>query len=79
LDDNGHQLATSMGFEVTSRLFRGITFASLSGNHITNKDTVNIRIHVLNRMGLFPKEYKTWILHGNDTRKTNDFVSFKTF
>jgi hypothetical protein len=30
-------------------------------------------------MGLFPKEYKAWILHGNNTRKTNDFVSFKMF
>ncbi len=68
-----------MGFEVTSCLFRGITFASLSGHHITNKDTVDIGIHVLNRMGLFPKEYKAWILRGNNTRKTNDFVLFKMF
>jgi hypothetical protein len=30
-------------------------------------------------MGLFPKEYKTRILRGDDTRKMNDLVSFKTF
>jgi hypothetical protein len=40
----------SMGFEVlTSRLFHGITFASLSGHPITDKDTVNIGVCVLNR------------------------------
>jgi hypothetical protein len=70
----------SMEFEIlTSCLFRGITFASLSGHPITDKVTVNIGVYVLNCMGLFPKEYKTWIFCGNDTRKTNDFVSFKTF
>jgi hypothetical protein len=48
----------SMGFEVlTLRLFRGITFASLSGHPITNNDTVNIIIHVLNCTGLIAKEY----------------------
>jgi hypothetical protein len=45
---------------------------------ITDKDTVDISIHILNRTGLFHKEYKTWILHGNNTSKTNDFVSFRT-
>jgi hypothetical protein len=60
-------------------LFRGITFASLSGHPITDKDTVDISIHVLNHTGLFPKEYKTWILRGNDASKTNDFVSFIIF
>jgi hypothetical protein len=65
----------SMGFAVlTLRLFCGITFASLSGCPITDKDTVNIGVHVLNRTGLFPKEYKTWILHGNEASKMNDFV-----
>ena len=40
----------SMGFEVlTSCLFHGITFASLSGHPITDKDTVNIGVCVLNR------------------------------
>jgi hypothetical protein len=48
----------SMGFEVlTLRLFGGITFASLSGHIITDKDTVNINVHVLNCTGLFAKEY----------------------
>jgi len=52
-----------MGFEVlTSRLFSGVTFASLSGHPITDKDTVDIGVRVLNRTGLFAKEYKTWIL-----------------
>ncbi len=69
-----------MGFEVlTSCLFCGITFASLSGHPITDKDMVNIGVRVLNRTGLFPEEYKTWILRGNGASKTNDFVSFKTF
>ena len=53
----------SMGFEVlTSRLFRGVTFASLSGHPITDKDTVDIGVRVLNRTGLFGEEYKVWIL-----------------
>ena len=53
----------SMGFEVlTSRLFRGVTFASLSGHPITDKDTVDIGVRVLNRTGLFGEEYKAWIL-----------------
>ncbi len=43
-----------MGFEVlTSRLFRGVTFTSLSGHPITDKDTVDIGVRVLNRTGLF--------------------------
>jgi hypothetical protein len=50
-------------FEVlTSRLFPGVTFASLSGQRITDKDTVDIGVRVLNHTGLFAKEYKTWIL-----------------
>jgi len=53
----------SMGFEVlTSRLFCGVTFASLLGHPITDKDTVDIGIHVFNCTGLFVEEYKTWIL-----------------
>jgi hypothetical protein len=70
----------SMGFAVfTLHLFHGITFASLSGQPITDKDTINIGIRVLNRTGLFPKEYKTWFLCGNNASKMNSFVSFKTF
>ncbi len=70
----------SMGFEVlTLRLFYGISFASLSGCLITEKDTVNIGMCVLNCTQLFSKEYKTWILHGDNSRKTNNSVSFKTF
>jgi hypothetical protein len=70
----------SMECEVlTSCLFCGITFASLSGHPIPNKDTVNIGMRVFNHTGLFPKEYKTWILRGNNASKTNNFVSFKIF
>jgi hypothetical protein len=36
-------------------------------------------MHIINRTGLFPKEYKTWILHGDGARKMNNFVSFKSF
>ena len=53
----------SMGFEVlTSCLFRGVTFASLSGHPISDKDTVDNGVHVLNCTGLFAEEYKMWIL-----------------
>jgi hypothetical protein len=70
----------SMGFDLlTMRLFRGVTFASLSGHPITDKNKVDIGIRVLNLMGFFPKEYKMWVLHGNDTSKMNNFVPFKTF
>jgi hypothetical protein len=70
----------SMGFEIlTSRLFRGITFGSLSGHPITNKDIVDISVRVLNRTVLFAKEYKAWILCGDDASKTNDFAAFKSF
>jgi hypothetical protein len=64
---------------LTLRLFCGVTFASLSGCPITDKDTVNIGVRVLNHMGLFPKEYKTWIFRGNEASKMNDFVLFKSF
>ena len=38
-----------MGFEVlTSCLFCSITYASLSGHPITNKDTINIGVRILN-------------------------------
>ncbi len=48
----------SMEFEVlTLRLFLGVTFGSLSGHPITDNNTVDIGIHVLNRTGLFAKEY----------------------
>jgi hypothetical protein len=74
---NWHPL---MGFEVvTLCLFCGITFASLSGHPITDKDTVDIGVGILNRTLLFPEEYKTWILHGSNASKTIDRVSFKTF
>jgi hypothetical protein len=47
----------SMGFGVlTSRPFRGVTFASLLGHPITDKDTVGIGVRVLNRTGLFAEE-----------------------
>ncbi len=53
----------SMGFEVlTSCLFRGVTFTSLSDHPITDKDTADIGAHVLNCTRLFAEEYKTWIL-----------------
>ena len=49
----------SMGFEVlTLCLFRGVAFASLSRHPITDNDTIDISVHVLNRTGLFAKEYK---------------------
>ncbi len=70
----------SVGLEIlASHLFHGFSFVSLSGQPITDKDMVNIGIRVLNCMGLCPKEYKTWILYGNNASKMNDFVSFKTF
>jgi hypothetical protein len=70
----------SMGFEVlTSCLFRGVTFASLSGHPITDKDTVDIGIRVLNCTGLFAEEYKTWILQGNNPNNAIDFAAFKAF
>jgi hypothetical protein len=69
----------SMGFEVlTLCLFCSVTFANLSGHPITDKGTVGISMRVLNHTGLFPKECKTWILHGNNASQTNDCVSFKT-
>jgi hypothetical protein len=64
---------------LTSRLFCGVTFASLSDHPVTDKDMVDIGVRVLNHTGLFSKEYKTWNLRGNNASKTNDFVSFKTF
>jgi hypothetical protein len=70
----------SMGFEVlTSRLFHGVTFTSLSEHPITDNDTVNIGVCILNCTSLFAKEYKAWILHGNDAGKTNNFAAFKSF
>jgi hypothetical protein len=53
----------SMGCEVlTSLLFRRVTFASLLGHPITDKDTVDIGVRILNCTGLFAEEYKMWIL-----------------
>jgi hypothetical protein len=70
----------SMGFEVlTSRLFRVVTFASLFGHPLTNKDTVDIGVRVLNRTGLFGKEYKVWILRGDNPSNAIDFAAFKSF
>jgi hypothetical protein len=75
--DDWHPL---MGFEVlTLLLFCGATFASLSGHPSMDKDTVNIGMRVLNHTRLFPKEYKMWILRGDDASKTNNFASVKTF
>ncbi len=69
-----------MGFDLLALcLFHGVTFKSLSGHLIMDKDTINIGMCILNCMGLFPKEYKTWILRGNDGAKTNDCISFKCF
>ena len=71
---NWHPL---MRFKVlTSHLFRGITFASLLGHPITDKDTADISVHVLNCTGLFAKEYKTWILRGDDPNNAIDFAAF---
>ena len=70
----------SMGFEVlTSRLFCGVTFASLSDHPITDKDTVDIAVRVLNRTGLFAEEYKTWILRGANPNNAIDFAAIKSF
>jgi hypothetical protein len=70
----------SMGFEVlTSRLFRGVTFASLSGHPIADKDTVDIGVRVLNRTGLFGKEHKAWILRGDNPNNAINFAAFKSF
>ncbi len=44
-----------------------------------DKDIVNISVGILNHSGLFPEEYKMWILHANNAKKLNDFISFKTF
>jgi len=51
----------------------------LSDHPITDKDSFNNGVHILNRTGLFTEEYKTWIIHGNGPSKTNDFISFETF
>jgi hypothetical protein len=68
----------SMGFEVlTLQLFCSVTFTSLSGHPVTDKDIVNISGRILNHTGLFPKEYTSWILYGNNARKMNNFVPFK--
>jgi hypothetical protein len=70
----------SMGFEVlTSRLFPGVTFASLLGQQITDKDTVDIGVRVLNHTGLFTEEYKTWIQWGDDSNNAIYFAAFKSF
>jgi hypothetical protein len=70
----------SMGFEIlTSGLFRGVTFASLSGHPITDKDTVEIGVHILNCTGLLSKEYKMWILQGNNANNAIEFATFKSF
>jgi hypothetical protein len=65
----------SMGFEVlTLHLFCGVTFASLSGHPIMDKDTIDIGMRALNCTGLFLEEYKTWILRGN--KPANQTTSF---
>jgi hypothetical protein len=70
----------SMGFELlAARLFRGATFANLAKYPINDNDIVNIGICVLHQMGLFSEEYKTWILHGKEATKTNNFTVFRAF
>jgi hypothetical protein len=70
----------SMGFEVlTSCFFHSVTFASLSGHPIANKDTVDISVRVLNHTGLVAEEYKTWILQVIDANNATDFAAFKSF
>jgi hypothetical protein len=49
------------------------------GNPITNKDTVDIGICVLNRTGLFTEENKPWILQGDIDNNAIDFAAFKSF
>ena len=51
----------------------------LTNHPITDKDSVNDGVRILNRTGLFTEECKTWIIHGNDPSKTNDLISFETF
>ncbi len=46
----------------------GVKVEGLSGHPITNKDTVDIGVRVLNRTGLFGEEYKAWILRGDDDK-----------
>jgi hypothetical protein len=70
----------SMCFELLAApLFRGATFAILTKCHINDDDIVDIGIRVLHQMGLFSEEYKTWILHGNNATKTNNFTAFRAF
>jgi hypothetical protein len=70
----------SMGFELlAARLFRGATFANLAKYPINDDDIVDIGICILHQTGLFSEEYKTWILRGNNTTKTNNFTAFPTF
>ncbi len=70
----------SMGFELLPTcLLSGATFANLAKYPINEDDIVNIGIRVLHRTGLFSEEYKTWILCGDNTMKTNNFTAFRTF
>jgi hypothetical protein len=68
----------SIGFKVlTLRLFHGVTFASLSGHPITDNNTINISVRILNHTGVFAKECKAWILRGDDASKTNNLAAFQ--
>jgi hypothetical protein len=70
----------SMGFELlTVRLVHGATFANLANYPINNDNIIDIGIRVLHQTGLFSEEYKTWILHGNNATKTNNFTAFRAF
>jgi hypothetical protein len=70
----------SQGFElIIARLFRGATFANLAKYPIPDDDIVNIGIRVLHRTGLFAKEYKALITHGNDVTNSKSFAAFRTF
>ena len=59
----------SMGFElIVTRLLRDVTFASFAEHPIPNYDIVDVGIWVLHCSGLFPEEYKVWILRGEECK-----------
>jgi hypothetical protein len=68
------------GFELlVVCLFSGATFANLPKYPIPNDDILDIGIHVIHCMGLFPEEYKAWITRGNNPINTIGFAAFGTF
>jgi hypothetical protein len=67
----------SQGFEfLVSRLFRGATFTNLTKHPILDYDIVNISICIIHQTGLFTKEYKAWIMRGNNPTNNMDFAAF---